>query len=221
MKQLTVILVWKTGGDFIFEDVNILTFHLWKQGVKCYCLTDTLAEPIELVTVTLLPLENHWNGWWSKLNLFAPSLETLRPFLFMDLDTLINGDINQFNLTGAKQEGDLVMLEDFYKKTVPASGMMWIPANNIKVQTIYDGFISDSSAIIARYRGDQDYIASKVRPDKFWQQISGKIGTFKPKGKQLKEKPIDIDLVCFHGIPRIRQAATKYEWIKQYVDETR
>ena len=224
MEEVTVILVLRSGGDFAFKDVQLITYHLRKQwkgdqgSLRIICLYDKVSQPFPLVGLTLLPMETAWRGWWSKMNVFAPELEEFRPFLYLDLDTAVVGDIK--HLIPRKNISDFVCLCDFYRSGVLASGVMQIPAQSLKISKIWNHWILNPGGYMKKFRGDQDFIRSVANADLFWQDIvDDRICTFKPWKKGWVHKvPDKTSLVCFHGKPRIWQAAKKVKWVDNYIN---
>jgi hypothetical protein len=215
-----VVLIYKKGGDFRATDVTLLIERLAKRSdVHVYCFTDAVDKRWSLIDSTLIPLTNPWPGWWSKMNLFAPELEELRPFIFFDLDTAIVGSID--DLVVEKDQDKFITLEDFYRKGVLASGVMWIPKNSEKVKRVWENWIINPKANLSRFKGDMHFIGSIITADKFFQNLGVKIGSFKPiAGKGwLKELPKDKSVICFHGQPRIPKAAETVEWVNKYVND--
>ncbi len=221
MKQkLNIFLVLKTGGDFFYKDVALIKTHLLKHkedlDIKIYCLTNVVVSPIDLGVVTLLPLEDEQKGWWSKMELFKPGLERYRPFLDMDLDTVILNPYKDVIPTGEKAKG-FIMLRDFYRPHTSASGIMWIPANNLKTQIIWKTWNKDTKKAL-RSRGDQEFLRKIITPDYYWQDFTDKIITFKPNKRQTKILKGDETVMCFHGNPRIWKAAENIKWVKDYIE---
>lgn len=215
-----VVLIYKKGGDFKMSDVLLLSVNLKKRSdVHVYCFTDIVTDRFELTNCTLLPLETAWPGWWSKLNLFSPELENLRPFIFFDLDTAIVGSID--SLIAEIDQTKLITLEDFYRPGVLASGVMWIPKDSEKVKRVWENWIVNPKANISRFKGDMQFIGSIIKADQFFQNITLKIGSFKPiAGKGwLKELPAEKSVICFHGQPRIPKAAETVLWVRKYMND--
>jgi hypothetical protein len=215
-----VVLIYKKGGDFRISDVVLLATNLAKRSdVHVYCFTDAIIQSYELIDLTLIPLPTAWDGWWSKLNLFSPELENLRPFLFMDLDTAVVGSID--SLVVEIDQTKLITLEDFYRKGVLASGVMWIPKDSEKVKKVWENWIVNPKANISRFKGDMQFIGSIIAADEFFQNFTLKIGSFKPiAGKGwLKELPAEKSVICFHGQPRIPKAAETVEWVHKYMND--
>ena len=94
-----IVLILRSGGDFAFSDVNLLITHInkyWGESIRpsIYCYTDLIDTEQVLMGVTLRPLPHkEWKGWWSKMNLFHPQLREIRPYLYLDLDTVVIGSL--------------------------------------------------------------------------------------------------------------------------------
>jgi hypothetical protein len=225
-KIINIVLVLRTGGDFSMKDVYLLITHLrakWESESHCQItvLTDAVQEKQELMGFTLLPFPvASWKGWWSKMNLFSPELKNLRPYLYMDLDTAVIGNVAKLIPDSETLQNSLIMLEDFYRPRHAASGVMWIP-NNRKTDLIWNKWI-ERNAIRnpKRFRGDQDFIGSVTSPDTFWQRLTTSIVSFKPLPRPIKWRmirPSETVLCCFHGNPRIPEAVEKVDWVKKYM----
>lgn len=220
-----IVLVLKSGGDFKFTDVYLLVTHINKywsapDRPNIYCYTDLVTEERKVVGLTIRPLPNpQWKGWWSKMNLFSPELKELRPFLYMDLDTAVIGTIDVF-FPKKENQNNFITLEDFYRKGKLASGFMWIP-NTAYMDKIYKSWISNSLAIMTKFarKGDQGFIETIVKANFFWQKIFAPLAitTFKPNRQWRREMPYNSTVVCFHGKPRIPEAAKTVEWVENYV----
>ncbi len=217
----TVFLVLRSGGDFTFDDVLLIGHNLHKNGAESIvCLYDQIMTPYITESIIFLPMPNHWKGWWAKMNIFSPEFEKFRPFLYLDLDTAIVGNLDDFFRD--KYKDKFITLCDFYRRKKLASGVMWIPKNNKKVKFIWDNWRYGYGRAMLVYKGDQNYIESIVYADLFWQNITKKIITFKPINKRefwVEEIPENVSIVCFHGKPRIPQAAKEIKWVETYVSE--
>lgn len=215
-----IVLILRSGGDFTLKDVELLSYHLHKKGnVSIYCLYDRVSIPINLKQFTLLPMpEPHYKGWWAKMHLFNPILQHLRPFIFMDLDTaVINSGINE--LLQTEKTSSFITLTDFYKDRKLASGVMLIPNDNSKVADVWNEWGKNSAELIKKFRGDQDVIGAIVQADYFWQDLTNSISSFKPNKKWLTTLPTEKSVICFHGKPRIWEAAKTVKWVKEYINE--
>jgi glycosyltransferase involved in cell wall biosynthesis len=220
LPETNVVLVYKTGGDFELKDVHLLVDQLHKKkrnlNLKVYCLTDCVSKEMDLGNFTLLPMVGKWKGWWSKMNLFSSKYAYLRPFLYMDLDTAV---ISYLENTVPKEQykDSFIALRDFYRSKKAASGLMWFPVNGGLPDKVWDVWKENPEHFMGVYRGDQDFIFSIIKPDKYWQDITAGIVSSKPKKQFLNELKGLEDIVCFHGKPRIFDAARQYKWVNAYV----
>lgn len=240
-----IVLVLRSGGDFSFRDVELLSFHLHKHWhgegkLQVICLYDKIDHPYDLVNVKLIPTPNkQWPKWWTKMNLFAPDMEQYRPFLFMDLDTAVVGDLKGI-IPPIGHENKFITLGGFNDNTNQInmyllSGMMWFPVKNDKVLKVWNAWIQNSNEFMLKHHrgGDQEFIKSVITdPDVRWQNIiPNKVANFKPlNGRQVKDKeagwsqrvldklPEQAVVVCFHGRPRVHEAARQVNWVRDYVN---
>lgn len=223
---MNIVIIHRTGGDFRISDVYLLVTHInkyWgnsKERPNIYCYTNTVTKETKVVGLAFRPLPNsEWEGWWSKMNLFSEELKALRPFLYMDIDTVVLSSIAPL-FPPKEAEHNFVTLRDFYRPNNLASGLMWIP-DTPAMDEIYKKWAEDVEGNMRRFKGDQNFIEYVVlKPDRFWQDISKAdfITTFKPNKVWRTEMPKSSAVVCFHGIPRIPQAALSVEWVKSYVN---
>lgn len=217
----TIVLVLKSGGDFGFQDVNLIGTQIllkWKSSIKpkIVCFWDQIKETIDLGNIEYRPINNDYKGVWSRFMLYGPEVEDLKPFLYLDLDTAIIQSLeNIFELVYEKED-KWIVLEDFWQKNQLATGLVWFPKNCKKTLEIYNKYVSDGKS----YTGRMDYYLRTVsKEDLFWQQLTSTVYNFKPKnisGKYLVDLPKNANLVCFHGKPRIPQADF-VPWVNKYL----
>ena len=221
------MLVLKSGGGYGMKDVLLLSRHIRKNmgDVRIVCINDKVKQHhhIKQYEIDIIPMQNNWNGWWAKYNLFSPDLQQYRPFLYVDLDTVVLKGLNKVVFC-VKENGKFVMLRDFYQKKL-ASGMMWIPESSDKVDSLWanKGNMKFGKWNNQRHRMDY-YIRNVIQsPDLFFQDIVSGIYSFKPRlnggAHWLNNLPEDSKVVCFHGSPNIWKAMGKVEWVKEYVYE--
>lgn len=223
--QHTIVLVLRSGGDFSFRDVELIARHIngkWKSEIRprIICLWDKASESYDLGNVEILPLTNNYKGTWSRMQLYSPEMEQYRPFLYIDLDTAVIKSLeNIFNLI--KEPEKFTVLEDFWQKGQLATGLVWFPANSESVKTVWKEW--NKEVQVQSFRMDT-FLRKYIQPDLYWQQLTTTIYDFKPKQTMvLKEVPADVNLVCFHGKPRIFQAAEaslSLPWVRNYVNQT-
>lgn len=200
VKVITVLnsKPWVTpkGGraDFRAEHAQWLHKQIaqhW-QG-EAICLSD---KPVR--GVDTLPLHYGWQGWWSKLEIMRPDIEG--DVLFMDLDTVLVGDI-----TPLAEIGKTTVLRDFYNGgECIGSGLMYITAADRA--RAWAEFIKDPAHHMARCVtsmcwGDQGFLQPIFKDAQRWQDVlPNAVVSFKCSGKA-KPKP-DCRVACFHGNPR-------------------
>lgn len=222
-ESANVVLVLRSGGGYTLKDVFLLSKHIHKQAkdvnVKVYCLTDLVQEETLLDKVLLLPVSKDWGGWWAKMHLFSPKYEYLRPFLYIDLDTCL---VKPFSLVlpAFQDQSKFITLEDFFKRGRLASGVMWIPAKNEKVKTIWQKWIENPLKSMQIHRGDQNFIEAVVKADVFWQQIKKGIVSFKANKRMKLHIEVNDTLICFHGKPKIWDVQRRIKWVDNYISET-
>lgn len=245
------------GGSFSYKDVELIAFHLKKQfkgpgELEIICLWDKVTQPINLVNVKVLPMKYHWPKWWAKMNIFAPEMEQYRPFLYIDLDTLILNDLSEILPPTPENINKFITLGEFTDNLALAklptskviySGIMWIPANNIKIRTIWEKWIKSpeywmnmppiKGVSMPRVYGDQDLIRAFITTsDTYWQRITNKIGDFKSHAagirtkdevegwtEYLRKNPDHYSVLCLHGKPKMYKAAEYRSWIRNYIEE--
>src|SRR5277367_2741020 len=89
---MRVFTVFRSGGDFMPQHVQVLRRAVWDwspPGTEFICLSDVAIPGVDTI-----PLQHDWPGFWAKMELFAPRIKG--DFLFMDLDTVILGPIDDF-----------------------------------------------------------------------------------------------------------------------------
>lgn len=214
----TIVLVLRSGGDFSFSDVELITKHIlgkWKHGKpRILVLYDKASTQYDLGDITIIPLRSKAPGTWSRIELYTPEMEQYKPFLYIDLDTaVINSIENIFDLV-KDYESEFVTLEDFWQPGKLATGLVWFPANNKKTKIVWEAFKG-----LTQFGSRMDaFLWQHLTPDVFWQEIlNSNIIDFKPKSRQyLTHVPKNTNLVCFHGKPRIPQASA-INWVADYI----
>ena len=222
--QHTVVLVLRSGGDFSFRDVELIARHIngkWKSLTRPHiiCLWDGASIEYDLGNIHIIPLTNTWPKWWARMVLYSPEMEKYRPFLYIDLDTAVIQSLeNIFELV--KDPSMFIPLEDFYQKGQLATGLAWIPANSDKIKGIWKAWLKEG---VGPKRMDY-FLRTAVKPDMFWQQLTHTIYDFKPRPTGvLSQLPADANVVCFHGRPRVFEAAEaslSLQWVVNYVNQT-
>jgi len=138
-------------------------------------------------------------------------MEELRPFLYVDLDTVVVKSLEHL-IKLVVDPKQLVVLEDFWQKGHLATGLVWVPAGSSQVRAVWDKFEKPTGPRMDSYL--RTVLGDRVS---FWQQLTRTIYDFKPKSRQyLKTLPGDASLVCFHGHPRVYEAQ-HIAWVKKYI----
>lgn len=223
-----VFLCLRSGGEYSINDVFLLSRHLHEKSehsVNIYCLWDKITQSYVMKDVTFLPMARHWRGWWSKMNLFSPDLESYRPYLYLDLDTAVVDNLYEITPPLGDNINKFITLGSFrdtQTKKELQSGMMWFPANSSLLNLIWSHWIVQPEYHIKNLRGDQDFIHKIiVNPEQWWQLITDKICSFKINmyKEWLHTIPEKVSIVCFHGKPKITEASSSINWVNDYINE--
>jgi hypothetical protein len=222
VNKRTIVLVLEEGGDFGLRDVELIVRHIngkWKSRVlpRIICLWDKSTDVYDLGTHELHPLKNYGgHGTWSRIQLYSPEMEQFKPFLYVDLDTAIIQTLENI-IDIIPNEKDYITLEDFSQKGRLATGLVWFPKDCVKTQNVWKAWQGPKG-----FRMDY-FIRGVCQADKFWQQLTDTIVDFKPKGGLLVTVvPLNANIVCFHGQPRIFKVAEgsmTIDWVQSYVNE--
>lgn len=188
---LTVATVLKSGGVFTPVWVDRINRQIKRhiRPDRIVCLTDMDVKSCEAI-----PLKHNWPGWFSKIELFRPDLFD-GPCVFFDLDSLILDDLPFQNPMMAFWQ--LVMLSDFYRPAIPASGMMlWEPD---ACTHIYEKFAKNPECKPGLNNADGAIIGKfcRFRIQKLW---PGLVGSY--KADDLKDGPKGFRVCCWHGRPK-------------------
>jgi hypothetical protein len=112
------------------------------------CMSD-----IEIPGVEVVPLKDNLPGWWSKLEIFRE----FKDAAYVDLDTVILGDVSPFLFSGRKF---LISTHMTQRHGVNSSVMSW----NTDMAFVYHKFMADKDRYMAEFGfsskrwGDQDFI---------------------------------------------------------------
>jgi len=174
------LILVRQGTKYGPEYVERLKEQAWEtSGLRTIVLGDQEDADIEL--------EHGWPGWWSKLELFRPDIP--RPFIYVDLDSFILGDISPLM-------GDTAICREWHPNI---KGCGRVQSSIIAVgeyrKDIWETFIEKPQHWM-QANGDQNYL------EKFqWKFIQDfypdMVGSYKIHNK---EKPIHR-VVTFHGKP--------------------
>jgi len=132
-------------------------------------------------------------GYYNKLYLFKSGVLTDQT-LFVDLDTLIVGNIDEI----ATYDGSFCILRDFHQNLHYGSGLMLFdPAT---AHHVWDTYVAEGCPMFKM--GDQAFI-EKMMPDAdfFQDRLPGQVVSYKVHCRKAGI-PSYARIVCFHGSPR-------------------
>lgn len=200
---LTIACVYKPGGGFSDEYVHRLragTQEFCRREHRFVCLTTQKLKGIECV-----PLVNHWQGWWNKIELFRRGLFD-GPVAYFDLDTIFVDDITDMVVTpfefvcGTNWKG--------HGSEINSATMMW--DGRVDFSYIYDAYhpgLNERYEQDWRRWGDQGFIQDHLRVPftSLNELFPGRVVSYKWHVKSSGQVPPAASIVCFHGKPRPHQ----------------
>lgn len=193
----------KYGAEWVTRLKALVARHM-PLAHEFVCYTE---NPVEGVTCE--PLPSGLQGWWAKIGLFEPGIQT-GPTLYFDLDVIPQGNLSCFV---RPDDGKVWALDDFSYSllkpkvvndpylqrmlggsgTVNSSVMFWHGDAGRKV---WDDFTPD---VMERLHGDQNWITQALWPDN--------LSLFQPrlacsyKYHVLRGDPHGV-VTVFHGQPK-------------------
>lgn len=166
-----------------------------------------------------VPLMNDWPGWWAKAELFRPDLGDLGRILYIDLDTLITGDISGF----AVMSGTPVITKDFIHGG-PSQSILNYEAGQF--DHVWDAFtaepdkwMEDGERMAAPHFGDQVLLTKNDHPFEFryWQDLlPHQLVSYRldcVKTNVVSELPPNARMVSFHGRDKPHSMGG---WVRDY-----
>jgi len=199
------IICLKWGNKYGPEYVNNLYNGIKKNTTLAFtlhCFTDDSSGISQDVTIHDLKYKGI-DGWWNKLYLFSGEVDIDGRVLFIDLDTLITGNIDQLMLI----DKGFVMIRDFFypRQNNDGSGLM-----SFETKThpeIWNTFMANPQAAVKELHphGDQKWIVKFVDGVKHWQDILPE-HVVSYKVHCAGGLPRNARVVCYHGIPSIPES---------------
>lgn len=179
----TVACVLRSGGDFGPEHVQWLA----RQVPGLVCLSDVPVQGTETI-----PLQHDWPGWWSKLEMFGPSLSG--DVLMLDLDTVV--------LQIPELPTETTVLRDFSEPSVMGSGLMFVTEADRR--RVWEAWMADPDGHMRRNArwpqwGDQGFLQPLIGRSQKWQDVAR---VYSYKAHCRAGLPEGAQVVCFHGKPR-------------------
>lgn len=167
--------------------------------------------------------------WWNKLQLFDPAHGFRNRVVYLDLDTVITGNIDWL----LSYDGPYMGIEDVgavNKHQPHLIGQMQsaiISFDPQKHDYIWNEFNLRFENILQRYRGDGEYLHDAAPKQRvlLQRQFPGQMKSY--KYEVYPDKLDGVSIVCFHGRPSIEQAKKEtivtpggryepQEWISEY-----
>lgn len=225
-----VVLVLRSGGDFkpahVHRMVRMLgaavknekckmqsaklkkTSHLspftsHPSPLRITLLTDLTAK--QFPGLTVVPLLHGWPGWWSKMEMYRPTIFPDEPFLYLDLDTTVR-DLPDAYFA----HPETVVLKQFRKgwaehKPRQCGMMLLHPAER---QLAWERWTQEPEEHMHRLAGDDDFWNLWMPPVATWQDLHpGEVTSWRfnwEKGRDY-DGPLDkakVKVICFFGKPR-------------------
>lgn len=198
--MFTVACVLRSGGVYDREWVRKLAAGVVAHTAaphRFVCLTDTA---LGLESVAEVPLWHDWPRWWAKMELWREAFA--RPVLYLDLDTVIVGDVAPL----VRTTPGFTMVADFGRREMMNScAMSWLGDFGF----LYDQFRARAELVMAERDamkgprvGDQSLIHDTLEQegkdiDTF---PADKVVSFKMKARA--KPPAGAAVVAFHGRPK-------------------
>lgn len=203
---MRVALVLRFGGDYRPEHVTRLVEQISAHlpGAEIVCLSD-VNVPCDRIA-----LVNHWPGWWSKMELFAPWVDG--DLLYLDLDTAVVG-----SLSDMASVDRLTIMRDVYRADGLQSSIMFLPER--ERAKVWREWIRKPEVWMQMYRrgGDQAFLERLwLGKAAIWQDsLPGQVVSYKVHVRPAVRKdrefgngtvPDGARAIVFHGLPRPWQA---------------
>lgn len=221
---MTHVICLKHGTLYSAEYVNKLYNSVKRNTTHKFeftCFTEDTTDVMEHITCRPLPY-TELHGWWHKLYFFCPELGITDRILYLDLDTVIVKNIDEF----FEYNGDFAILRDFFRtRNNPncleygSAIMSWQPNWGT---FIWDHFRSNSAQNMQTGGGDQKYLMSIVSHEKvtYWQDYlkRSRVVSYKAHVRDeppTEEVPDNASIICFHGAPRPHEVRDLH-WMKQH-----
>lgn len=178
-----------------------------------HCFTEKPAGINPLIRTHPLPHSGKLKSWWNKVYLFSNDMPIKGPIFFVDLDTLITGNVDKIMTAQG-----FVVLRDFYAekargvstKDIGSGLMKWDTTDGQPHPEIWNNFIKNPQKVVKQLHphGDQRWIQRFVPERKYWQDLFPKqVVSFKTHC--VKRLPVKAKIVCYHGKPTIPESITK------------
>jgi len=213
--QMIHIICLKWGTKYGAEYVNRL-YRAVKRNVSpdvnydFWCFSDDLNGLDRGIIKNTLPYGSQIESWWNKLWLFSNEMPVARGdrIFYIDLDTVITGDITDFLTVKIP---NIIVLRDFYHDIARSannigSGLMtW---HHGDYDFVWKKFIANPESAIQRMHphGDQHWVDMNVTKKTLWQDVlPDRVVSYKVHCAG--GLPPKASIICYHGQPSIPESA--------------
>lgn len=202
-----VLNLWKSAKNHSTKNFNF------------YVFTDNIEQHPQNLGWNFIKLPDYSNienflPWWHKLEVFNHSHRIIGNNLYMDLDVVMVGNIDEL---WDWQSSKFRICQDFnraFSKNISQSNSSVMAWKNSNIDWLYKYFSLNMQHVVDNYRGDQDLISSKLSDDltwwprewtMSWKWEIKKGGLTKPRGDYLSNQlyiiPESTKIIVCHGSP--------------------
>jgi len=192
---------------------------------KFHCFTDDPTGINSDVEIHDLPHDLPGVGWWQKLYLFSNEMPIQGRIFYIDLDTLITGNIDEI----ISHNTGFTVLHDFFLIRTPMRQDKWGLGSEAvgsgvlsweagKHTQIWDEFIRKPQQAVASLHphGDQKWIQMHQKDRLYFQDLfPNQLVSFKVHCRN--GLPSKARIVCYHGKPSIPESITTTTKVQGYV----
>ncbi len=199
------VICLKHGTKFSSDYVNKLYCGVKRNTTldfTFHCFTETPEGLDPAIKIHALPKIDNVEGWWYKLYLLSDKIDIEGRVLYIDLDTLITGNIDHYI---GYNEGFVVLQDLWAKGNNVGSALMSFEVG--KHKHVWETFAKDPAGEKRKIHphGDQRVIQNYQKDRLYWQRLFPKeVVSFKSECNPLP--PQGALIVCFHGKPSIVDA---------------
>ncbi|MDB4726530.1 hypothetical protein OAF54_03745, partial [bacterium] len=216
--MLTVLCVYQPSAvytpEYVLNLQDAVASHLPAQH-QFVCMTE-----LPIPGVPCIKLDKGWPGWWSKMEMFAPDMEKYGRILYIDLDTVITGDISDI----AGYDGDApAIVRDFIHGGPSQSILSYRAEQFDHVWKIFsmapERWMEDGDKMRPPNFGDQIMMNEVQHPFEFnyWQDLlPGQIISYRldcKKSNVIDILPDDARMISFHGRDKPH---SRTGWVREY-----
>lgn len=191
---------------------------------KLHCFTDDIRGIHPDVHNHQLPHNLPGNGWWQKLYMFSKDMPITGRIFYIDLDTLITGNVDDI----ISHEGKFTVLHDFFMIRLPTRKDKWgtgaeavgsgvLSWNAGEHTQIWETFIKDPKSAVASLspHGDQKWIQIHQPDREYFQDLfPNQLVSFKVHCRN--GLPKNARIVCYHGKPSIPESINTTTRVQGY-----